>query len=297
MRVAGAAAVTSSHGSGAVRRGVQRRRCRRLAHRPLSSDPRHGPCSASPRRWCCTSTRRSRADLRGIEVPVHHVSRRRVPKQHALLEYDGYQRAKSVGAGAVGPRSRAPDAARLRSRSCRRRCGWRGSSAARARTSCISGNGVRANFDGILACWLTRTPCVCHVKGFEKYSDRERWAARHIDALVCMTEAVRGALHAARRAGPDHARRLRRRSTRRRLRRSAIAAAVRAELGIANGCAVCRRRRQHSGMEGAGGARRSHGAHRRTRAEGARLHRRWRASRRRGIQRAAQAAYPRAALG
>ena len=37
-------------------------------------------------------------ELRAMSVPVHHVSRRRVPKQHALLQYDGYHRAKSVGA-------------------------------------------------------------------------------------------------------------------------------------------------------------------------------------------------------
>ncbi len=29
------------------------------------------------------------------------------------------------------------------------------------------------------------------MKGFEKYAARERWAARHVDALVCMTNAVR----------------------------------------------------------------------------------------------------------
>ena len=52
------------------------------------------------------------------------------------------------------------------------------------------GNGVRANFDGVMACWLTRTPCVCHVKGFEKYGWRERWAASRIDAIVCMTHAI-----------------------------------------------------------------------------------------------------------
>jgi hypothetical protein len=34
------------------------------------------------------------ADLKAIDVPVHHVYRRWVPKNHALLKYDGYQRAK-----------------------------------------------------------------------------------------------------------------------------------------------------------------------------------------------------------
>ena len=72
------------------------------------------------------------------------------------------------------------------------------------------------------------------MKGFEKYSNRERWAARHIDALVCMTEAVRAHCRAARRAGSttqvvydalDEAEFAPQRD----------AAAVRAELGIANG--------------------------------------------------------------
>ena len=56
------------------------------------------------------------------------------------------------------------------------------------------GNGVRANFDGILAGLLTGVPVVCHVKGFEKYGARERWAARHT-ILVCMTDAVLEACH------------------------------------------------------------------------------------------------------
>jgi glycosyltransferase involved in cell wall biosynthesis len=129
-------------------------------------------------------------DLHAIGVPVHHVSRRRMSKQHALLQYEGYQRAKSVSAVrsvlGLGRQTlrvaveEMPAAIRL-ARVIRR-----------AGADVVHlGNGVRANFDGILACWLTGTPCVCHVKGFEKYTNRERWAARHIDALVCMTEAVR----------------------------------------------------------------------------------------------------------
>ncbi len=129
------------------------------------------------------------ADLRRIEVPVYHVRRRRLQKQHALLRYEGYQRAKAssgvrsaLGLGRQLLRlavEELPAAVRL-ARVIRR-----------ARADVVHlGNGVRANFDGVLACWLTRTPCVCHVKGFEKYSGRERWAARHIDAIVCMTSAV-----------------------------------------------------------------------------------------------------------
>ena len=129
-------------------------------------------------------------ELRALSVPVHHVSRRRLSKQHALLQYDGYHRAKAVGPVrsvlGLGRQSlrivieELPTAIQL-ARVIRR-----------VGTDVVHlGNGVRANFDGILACWLTRTPCVCHVKGFEKYSNRERWAARHVGALVCMTEAVR----------------------------------------------------------------------------------------------------------
>jgi glycosyltransferase involved in cell wall biosynthesis len=128
-------------------------------------------------------------DLKAAGVPVHYVSRRRVPKEHALLKYDGYQRVK----GSPGIRSllglarqtlrlaveEFPAALRL-ARIMRQ-----------TEADVVHlGNGVRANFDGVLACLLTRTPCVCHVKGFEKYSNRERWAARRIDALVCMTKAV-----------------------------------------------------------------------------------------------------------
>jgi glycosyltransferase involved in cell wall biosynthesis len=130
------------------------------------------------------------AKLQAIGVRVHHIYRRRIPKGHALLQHDGYHRAKtfngvrlllSLGRQAlrlVG--EELPAAARL-------------ASVIRGEKPDVVhlGNGVRANFDGVLACWLTRTPCVCHVKGFEKYSARERLVAPHIDALVCMTRAVR----------------------------------------------------------------------------------------------------------
>jgi glycosyltransferase involved in cell wall biosynthesis len=130
------------------------------------------------------------AELQVLGVPVHHVRRRRVPKGHALLQYEGYHRAKAfsgvrslLGFGRQALRLGAeelPAAARIVA------------VIRRARPNVVHlGNGIRANFDGVLACWLTATPCVCHVKGFEKYSARERWVAPRIDALVCMTEAVR----------------------------------------------------------------------------------------------------------
>ncbi len=173
------------------------------------------------------------AVLQVEEVPVYHVHRRRMPKEHGLLKYETYHRAKGAGAvRAVLQLGRhalrlaveeAPSAARL---ACIIR---------RVRPDVVHlGNGVRANFDAILACWATRTPCVCHVKGFEKYSGRERWAARRVDALVCMTRAV-----------AEHCERSGVRGRRTQVVYDALdeaaftpqrePAAVRAELGIKNG--------------------------------------------------------------
>jgi len=134
-------------------------------------------------------TKAIEAELRELNVPVHHVHRRRVRKEHALLQSERYQRAKqsgriraALGLGRQMLRLAAEDAP----------AAWRlARIMRRVRPDVVHlGNGLRANFDGVLACLLTRTPCVCHVKGFEKYSDRERWAAPRIDALVCMTQAV-----------------------------------------------------------------------------------------------------------
>ena len=128
-------------------------------------------------------------ELKALEVPVYHVRRQRLRKEHALLNYEGYHRAKQSSAVRgllrLGRQSlrlaveEVPAALRL----------------ARVMRNAAAdvvhlGNGVRANFDGLLACRLTRTPVLCHVKGFEKYSGRERRAARRIDALVSMTKAV-----------------------------------------------------------------------------------------------------------
>src|SRR5215510_13732132 len=117
------------------------------------------------------------ADLAQLDVPVHHVARRRLPKQHALLELNGYHKAKSAGAVRAGLGA-GREAARLVAEEL---------PAALALARVIRrhgadvihlGNGLRANFDGVLAGLLTRRPIVCHVKGFEKYRARERWAAR-----------------------------------------------------------------------------------------------------------------------
>jgi hypothetical protein len=42
-------------------------------------------------------TKEIEKDLAAAGVPVHHVSRRRVPKEHALLNVGGYHRAKGIG--------------------------------------------------------------------------------------------------------------------------------------------------------------------------------------------------------
>lgn len=128
-------------------------------------------------------------DLAAIGVTVHHVARHRLPKEHGLQAAAGYRRAKQVGAVAQGLRwlrqglsfaiEEAPAALAL-------------ARVIRAERPDVLhlGNGMRANFDGILAARLTGTPVVCHVKGFEKYSAREQRAARGVAALVSMTRAV-----------------------------------------------------------------------------------------------------------
>jgi glycosyltransferase involved in cell wall biosynthesis len=141
-------------------------------------------------------------DLAALDVTVHHVARRRLPKQHALLGLEGYRKAKSVGAVRSGL-STTRQTARLLAEEI---------PAALALARVIRrerpdvlhlGNGIRANFDGILAGVLTRTPIVCHVKGFEKYGARERWASRRTTTLVCMTRAILAHCHQHRVCAPD----------------------------------------------------------------------------------------------
>jgi glycosyltransferase involved in cell wall biosynthesis len=52
-------------------------------------------------------------------------------------------------------------------------------------------NNFHANLDAIVAAWLTRIPCVCHVKGFQKFSWLDRLFARSVEVGICMTAAVR----------------------------------------------------------------------------------------------------------
>ena len=133
--------------------------------------------------------KRIEPELKNLDVPVYHVQRRRLPKEHGLLRSNGYQRTKAVrpiGAGLRASRQTArllveeiPAAVRL------------AAVIRQERADVVHlGNGLRANFDGLLACLMTRTPIICHVKGFEKYGARERWASSRTHTLVCMTHAI-----------------------------------------------------------------------------------------------------------
>jgi glycosyltransferase involved in cell wall biosynthesis len=172
-------------------------------------------------------------DLERLGVSVHHVRRRRLEKEHALLRYDGYHRAKALGpirsgltAGRHAARLSVEEipAALALARLFRRE-----------RADVVHlGNGVRANFDGIIAGLLTRTPIVCHVKGFEKYGARERWASRRTSVVVCMTQAILDYCRAHGVNAPD-ARVVYDGVDETWLRAARPARDVRAELGIPNG--------------------------------------------------------------
>lgn len=128
-------------------------------------------------------------DLRELGVPVHHVRRRRLAGGDAMVGAAAYRRLTRSA-----PLRRGMHLARQALRLCADEL----PAAAglirlirRERPDVVHlGNGVRANFDGLLACRATGTPVICHVKGFEKYGARERWASARVDSLTCMTRAV-----------------------------------------------------------------------------------------------------------
>jgi glycosyltransferase involved in cell wall biosynthesis len=128
-------------------------------------------------------------DLAALGVPIHHINRRRLPKEHALMQYEQYHRARQVTAIRSGLRS-VRQAARLFAEEMPAALAL-ARVIARTRADVLHlGNGVRANFDGILAGLVARRPTIVHVKGFEKYGARERWASRQTHTMVCMTEAI-----------------------------------------------------------------------------------------------------------
>ncbi len=130
------------------------------------------------------------ADLRDLGVPVFHLSRRRLPQEHGLQRLKAYHSVRRVAfLRSAMHHARILSATVLEELPAAVRC-FRVLRTFRP-DLVHAGNGLRANFDALLACWILRIPTVCHVKGFEKYSARERWLARRVAALVCMTEAVR----------------------------------------------------------------------------------------------------------
>lgn len=128
-------------------------------------------------------------DLARLDVPVFHVSRRRLPKEHALMQYDGYHKVRRAAAVRSALRA-ARQTARLFAEELPAAVAL-ARVVTRSRADVLHlGNGMRANFDGILAGLMTARPVVVHVKGFEKYSGRERWASRRTHTMVCMTQAI-----------------------------------------------------------------------------------------------------------
>ncbi len=128
-------------------------------------------------------------ELAGLDVPVCHIRRRRLPKDHALLKSESYRKAKGVGV-VRGLLRTARQSARLIAEEMPAALQLARVVRSRKIDVIHLGNGVRANFDGILAGLMTGVPVICHVKGFEKYSGRERWGARRLSSLVSMTEAI-----------------------------------------------------------------------------------------------------------
>ncbi len=129
------------------------------------------------------------SEIAALDIPVFHIRRQRLPKEHALLKSESYRKAKAIGAVRSLLRT-ARQSARLIAEEVP--AALRLARVVRSEKIDVIhlGNGVRANFDGILAGAMTGVPVICHVKGFEKYSGRERWGARRLFSLVSMTEAI-----------------------------------------------------------------------------------------------------------
>lgn len=169
-------------------------------------------------------------------IPVAVFASKRIPKQHGLQDKAAYARAKRVGlvSGTLGLlRSTGtflfetlPAAFRLR----------RLFRAARPDLVYVC-NGFRGNADAIVAARLLGVPCVVHAKGFDKFSWIERRLSRSVAGCVSMTKAIEDHCRAGGMKpgffeviydGLDLAAFQPRRE----------AAAVRAELGVADGAEV-----------------------------------------------------------
>ncbi len=122
-------------------------------------------------------------------VPVRVFSKRRLPKEHALLERPVYHAAKeypgvtpllrNVRATVTFVFETLPAALRL-ARVFR----------TEAPDIVHACNGFRGNLDAIVAARLCGIPCIVHCKGFDKHSYIERLVAPGVAAAICMTRAI-----------------------------------------------------------------------------------------------------------
>lgn len=129
------------------------------------------------------------AELEAAGIPVRVFAKRRLPKEHGLLERSSYAKAKRVGvvskllrlarSTATFVLETLPTALRLRRLF------------AEARPDLVYVcNGFRGNADAIVAARLLGVPCVVHAKGFDKFSWVEAALSRGVAACVSMTRAI-----------------------------------------------------------------------------------------------------------
>lgn len=129
------------------------------------------------------------AELEAAGIPVRVFAKKRLPKEHALLESSSYVKAKRVGvvsrllrlarSTSTFALETLPTALRLRRLF------------AEAKPDLVYVcNGFRGNADAIVAARLLGVPCVVHAKGFDKFSWVEAALSRGVAACVSMTHAI-----------------------------------------------------------------------------------------------------------
>jgi glycosyltransferase involved in cell wall biosynthesis len=128
-------------------------------------------------------------ELRERGIPVTVVSRRVLPKTHALQESTAYAGARNVRAvasalqllrrSATFAAETLPSALRLRA-----------AMAPFAPDLVYACNGFRGNSDAIVAARLVGVPCVIHAKGFDKLSWIERLLSASVAGCISMTKAI-----------------------------------------------------------------------------------------------------------
>jgi len=122
-------------------------------------------------------------------IPVRIFSKRRLPKEHALLTNETYHVAKEkAGLTPVMRNARALVTFVFETLPAARRL----ARVFREEQPDIIHvcNGFRGNMDAILAARMTGIPCIVHCKGFDKHSFIERLFAPGVAAAICMTMAI-----------------------------------------------------------------------------------------------------------